>query len=64
MVLQKCLYCDKEFMPRRDGRSHSFCSNKCRLIHRRKAIADDMKFRRENGLRFHDYLVSAKHRIT
>jgi endogenous inhibitor of DNA gyrase (YacG/DUF329 family) len=40
MHTQVCPFCKKEFMPRHDGKSHTYCSRKCALDH------DDLKAHR------------------
>ena len=41
MHTQVCPFCNKEFMPRSDGRPHTFCSRKCALD------SDDLKAHRD-----------------
>jgi hypothetical protein len=50
MVMQKCLYCEQEFMPPKDGCSHKYCSLKCAKSYQRKKDRLDIEFRKENGL--------------
>ena len=50
MVMQRCQYCGKEFMPRNDNRHHVFCSNKCRKDHINKLDLADRIFREEIGM--------------
>lgn len=49
MHSQICPFCKKEFMPRRDGRSHTFCSHACRLNTAKNRIRENRRFREEMG---------------
>ena len=60
MDIQSCLYCKKEFMPRRDGRSHSFCSRDCRMHFEKAKARMNKAFRRELGLSEGTYLSKYK----
>ena len=50
MALQKCLNCELEFEPVRDGCAHTFCSHKCSIMHRKKTAARDIAYRESLGL--------------
>ena len=50
MELQTCPFCQKEFMPPKDGRSHTYCSRLCRVHNAKKLCEEDKKNRKEMGL--------------
>jgi len=50
MEIQICPFCKKEFMPPRDGRSHTYCNRKCRVDHYKQLREEDKVNRKEMGL--------------